>query len=451
MKSNVKSLCSKISNELKQEYKIVDLNRDDDFKLSKDDLDKINHEWWAEEWKKIKEDFQLFFLKRIRNKTEADMSNTLTTSDKEFKETYDSIVNKFKNIDTMQPQRQRTLYSLVVGDEGVIAPKQGNYHIRKELFTKSINMLNETSEELTMLLLRKFNMIVQWVTQRMFNLPEIRIKLLGHDENHERELLQRAFDALIQRLGRPCTNLFLVSPRSQVDRIRLMEEYQIDLLILDKFFIDGTVRSRGLYDFLACGRHGEFQPEIKLDKFVLDSDKTPVDDKFKDDHVDEDDEEEYSDVSDQEPENDVDELLVKKKEEKSKPESIKDKALPSGNLQKASERMFGKITLFTPDAEFFKDICIELQQDTNEFIECMKNPVFYGSGIHRYYYQELDKLRRKFIELEDKQEWTQLVFSYINKNDPKIPIPSRAEENENRKEIVTTLKALIESSDKLSP
>ena len=362
----MRSLCPKISNELKQEYKIVDLNRDDDFKMSKDDLDKINHEWWAAEWKKIKEDFQIFFLKRIRNKNELDVSNTLTTSDKEFKDTYDSIVNKFRNIETMQPQCQRRLYSLVVGDEGIIAPKQGNYHIRKELFTKSINMLNETSEELTRLLFDKFNLIVQWVTQRMFNLPEIRIKLLGHNENHEKELLQRAFDALIQRLGRPCTNLFLVSPRSQVDRIRLMEEYQIDLLILDKFYKDGTVKSRGLYDFLACGKHGEFQPEIKLDKFVLDSAKTSVDEKPKDDHIDDDqesnsdesDQENKSDGSEQETENDeANKKHIQKEEEKPiKSELVKDKPLPSANLQKASERMFGKIALFTPDAEFFQDI-----------------------------------------------------------------------------------------------
>ena len=40
----------------------------------------------------------------------------------------------------------------------------------------------------------------------------------------------------------------------------------------------------------------------------------------------------------------------------------------------------------------------------------MKNSVFHGSGIQRFYNQELDKYRRKFIELEeDKHRWFFLV------------------------------------------
>lgn len=46
----------------------------------------------------------------------------------------------------------------------------------------------------------------------------------------------------------------------------------------------------------------------------------------------------------------------------------------------------------------------------------MKNSVFYGSGIQRFYNQELDKYRRKFIELEeDKHRWLFLVcFFFVN-------------------------------------
>jgi hypothetical protein len=43
----------------------------------------------------------------------------------------------------------------------------------------------------------------------------------------------------------------------------------------------------------------------------------------------------------------------------------------------------------------------------------MKNSVFYGSGIQRFYNQELDKYRRKFIELEeDKHRWFYLVIDF---------------------------------------
>ena len=44
----------------------------------------------------------------------------------------------------------------------------------------------------------------------------------------------------------------------------------------------------------------------------------------------------------------------------------------------------------------------------------MKNSVFYGSGIQRFYNQELDKYRRKFIELEeDKHRWFFLVINFL--------------------------------------
>ena len=85
---------------------------------------------------------------------------------------------------------------------------------------------------------------------------------------------------------------------------------------------------------------------------------------------------------------------------------------------------------FSPDAKNLEEIHTEIDTDLAEFISCkakikkifhfvtstiilstgMKNSVFYGSGIQRFYNQELDKYRRKFIELEeDKHRWLFLV------------------------------------------
>ena len=70
---------------------------------------------------------------------------------------------------------------------------------------------------------------------------------------------------------------------------------------------------------------------------------------------------------------------------------------------------------FSSDASNFEETCDELEEDLEEFIKCMQNSVFYGSGIQRFYNQELDKFRRRFIEKEEEQRrWYNLVLK-INK------------------------------------
>ena len=75
----------------------------------------------------------------------------------------------------------------------------------------------------------------------------------------------------------------------------------------------------------------------------------------------------------------------------------------------------------------------------------MKNSVFYGSGINRFYNQELDKFRRKFIELEaDKHRWQHYVFKYIKEKNPRvvIPAPLMSDEIENRTQMINKIKEI---------
>jgi hypothetical protein len=64
---------------------------------------------------------------------------------------------------------------------------------------------------------------------------------------------------------------------------------------------------------------------------------------------------------------------------------------------------------FSQDSDSLKKIHTEIEQDVNEFISCMKNSIYYGSGIQRFLYQELDKIRRKFLNVEDAKRG---YFSY---------------------------------------
>ena len=49
-------------------------------------------------------------------------------------------------------------------------------------------------------------------------------------------------------------------------------------------------------------------------------------------------------------------------------------------LVRASETQFDKLT-FSSDAEFLHEIQQEIKEDIDEFVNCMKNSIFFGSGI----------------------------------------------------------------------
>ena len=111
---------------------------------------------------------------------------------------------------------------------------------------------------------------------------------------------------------------------------------------------------------------------------------------------------------------------------------------------RASETQFDKLP-FSNDAEFLHEIQQEIKEDIDEFVNCMKNSIFFGSGIQRFYNSELDKFRRRFIELEhDKQRWQFYVFKYIKLNSPKvkIPAPKLADEIEKRSKMVKSVKEI---------
>ena len=113
-------------------------------------------------------------------------------------------------------------------------------------------------------------------------------------------------------------------------------------------------------------------------------------------------------------------------------------------LIRASDTQFEKLK-FSHDAEFLSEIKVEIEEDLDEFVNCMKNSVFYGSGINRFYNQELDKFRRKFIELEaNKNRWQYYIFKYIKDKNPKviIPAPLMSDEIEVRTKIITKIREI---------
>jgi hypothetical protein len=234
-------------------------------------MNKIYNEWWAYTWRRIEEDFQSYFNTFIRPKINLDAPACLSQHDIEFKEVYEKTCdNTFKIIPAAGKQRQEQIYNVCIGDDGLIDPKYGNTKIRQELARDTINSLDKITGELNSFMWVNIDKMINWIRKTLWNLPEIRMEMIGVDENVEVKLMSRSFDSLIQRLARPATNIFLTYPRSKIPRTRVMQEFQMELLILDKFIVNGRIGESGIMQYLANGKLGHFNIDIRQSNIVLD-------------------------------------------------------------------------------------------------------------------------------------------------------------------------------------
>ena len=210
----------------------------------------------------------------------------------------------------------------------------------------------------------------------MWEIPEMREELLGKVESLKVFQIKMVSQGLIERLARPAVNIFIEKPRSQIVRIRVMEEFQMELLSLDKFIVNDRIEDRGIVNFLANGELKKYDFNFGKIHFQQEISELKFD---------------PSSGHNYEPYNVVNSKFNKLK--------------------------------FSPLPERFEQVHTEIEEDINEFLNCMKNSVFYWSGIQRYYGSELDKIKRAFVELQtEKQRWAYYYEDYINENDPNDPI-----------------------------
>ena len=295
--------------------------------------------------------------------------------------------------------------------------------------------------------------------KNLWQIPEIKEELIGKDVNIETLLFKKSFEVLIQSLARPAINIFIKNSRTKIVRIRMMEEYQMELLTLNKFIINGQVCERGIIQFLANGQLGDFDINVKKTNILID---IPVD---KLDSINEEEDQLFAEEL-------FDELKLKpvsrktwsKKGIKKDPSIIYRDKKDDQDLNdskslnevvkidinqykrvQVAESQFNQLK-FSENPQHLSEVQLEIEQDINEFLNCMKNSIFYGSRIQRFYCSELDKFKRKFIELEkDKGRWRHYVELYMGKNDTRviIPAPTMADELKEREQILNRIKEII--------
>ena len=409
-------------------------------------------EWWAQQWKSIHKNFQKFFYSIIKPNASPDDPSYLNEDDIQFKEIYIQAIDvAFKNLIVNNIEALKLIYNSVVHSK-IMTPKYGNIEIRKELASEAMVCIGKLTQSLNNFLWKLIEKMIEWMQKEMWNIPEIRSEMIGKDENLTRSLIQCSFDALIKRLARPAIDIFLRFPRSRVERLKVIKEFQMELLVMDKFMIDGHMTDRGLYQFLANGKHALFTFELNHDEVYYPPKETK---NYQDDMLDSKDagQKNQIDKFNQEAEagkkKKLKNLIKKRKEKIQLNEDTVSNLSSNSNIfyltdQNKNLNPFEKL-VFTQDAENFVQVHKEIQEDFVEFLECVKNSIFYGSGIQRYYNSELENVRRKFIDLEiNSGTWWFYIDKYINQTNSKVKIPVPKYNNSNDKTVL--IKTLQEIS-----
>ena len=359
------------------------------------------------QWKSIHEKFQEFFQTEIRQKHNPDAPAYLSHDAFKFKKIYEEAVDKtFRQISATKKERQKLIYLSCAGNDTIISTHAGNAKIRTELAHDAINSIEYLSTELANNIMKNIRLIVKWISENLFEIPEIRLEMLGEDEELEELLMKKEIDSLIQRLARPATDIFLKYPRSRENRLKVLREYHYELMYLDQFFKSGIIESRGLVQFIANGRYDKFDFNFTYDEFLVNQKREDTLEKLKQA------EEEKSDLIESDKiisgknkqadeiskSSDFDNLSFNK-HQGSLFNSIRRKkncaychykhdrkfnVCPNcnKNFPVDQTRCFDRLEFSKPSVNF-DEVQLEIDADINEFMSCMKNSVFYQSGMQR--------------------------------------------------------------------
>jgi hypothetical protein len=306
----------------------------------------------------------------------------------------------------MFSKNKENIYKETTKDAGTKEALELNLAIRKKLSEDSINMIGKIADEISKVLWNDINKRIIKMTAEIFEIPEIRIHMKVNNETIVKRDIIHCFDSLIQNLARPAISLFLSQPRGNT-RINLLRMYDTELMVLGVFIEDGKRNTRDIVQFIANGKHGVFpfkviNPNNCDNKSKICASNKPLEltasNKI-------DTKTEKKTQSNTQAESGFNFL---RRFSKNKKQDSEKNNLPNENKTNNNEDNFEKLTISDPCSNS-DQVFVEIEEDFNAFLLCMKNSVFYGSMIRNFYSQELHKYRRKFLESRG------LCYLYVSK------------------------------------
>ena len=227
-------------------------------KLFEKQREKDMMKWWAEEWKSIQEEFEVYFQKQIYNKTNPDDYSSNNSFFTMLREKYVELIDSlFLKVPACKEERQLDIYYSVGRGQGLLSAAQGHAKIRLELSESVYKEIQKISADLAHIMWKAILEMLNWITARFWGITEITDEIINDGSFTSTNLLTQQIEALILRFGRPANDLFLQFARSD-NRKNTIKQYVQEIFSLDIFYMnpsDKCTETKGLLSKLEKYKH----------------------------------------------------------------------------------------------------------------------------------------------------------------------------------------------------
>lgn len=343
------------------------------------------YRWWGSEWARIEEDFKNWYIQEIDGRTEPDAPLSEHKKLTELRACYgDKVTELLGSLKTTQPDKMKAIYT-AGGTIHVPVPADGNKAIRDQLYTEIDTLLcNQLPVALTGFLRAIIDQIIEAGQERLFGIADIRQEWLDHREKLSWERINHGFETLFLRFGRVALKAFI--PVRLEERHRLVEEMAADIKTLEAFYDGKASNGPNLRDYLLAGL--SLATQVGMVPPIV---KTAVD-----------------------------------KATCKPPSSIKDLTGTAPGNPKSSNRE--NWTPFQDSEEGprkprnYEEVVKEIKIDLQALEDYLKNSVFNAAGFVTFSAQELERMRNRYLELENKERrWQGIVEREIERKNPRVP------------------------------
>ncbi len=361
--------------------------------------------WWGSEWAKIRQDFITWGVANIDGRVGTDDTGTEHTKLTELRISYnDGVKTLFANLQEAKKENMELTYKEAI--KLVPVPAHGNKAIRDRLYPEIQRILQtELPNQLTGSLKAVTDEIVSKAKQSLYGIDDVERILLDNPAIIEQQI-RHGFKTLFLRFGRVAADAFIALPLHE--RPRLLKEYEAEILTLEAFYDGNDKKTGNLTDYLRAGLWvvktasaiGVVPPMIGIG--------------------------------------------IKATEKLGGIADMINAPKNSGS----NFDPFSKITDLSSDEIYnepkdFEGVVKEIEGDLIALQDYLQNSVFRAAGFITYSKQELQQIRDRFIELEEKERrWAEIIRREAKRRNPNVPfkIHNRIEDFRLRREIALEIK-----------
>jgi hypothetical protein len=316
----------------------------------------------------------------------------------------------FANLKEAKIENMRLTYT-EGGTKLVPVPAHGNKAIREKLYSEIQRILQtELPNQLTGSLKAITDEIVSKAKQSLYDIDDVERILLDSPAIVEQQI-RHGFKTLFLRFGRVAADVFIALPLHE--RPRLLEEYEAEILTLEAFYEGNDKKTKGnLADYLRAGLWvvkaasaiGVVPPIVG--KGIKATEKLGS----------------------------IAEMI----------NTPKNSGPVFDPFLKSPHPADGDETYHEP--KDFEGVVEEIEGDLVALQDYLQNSVFRAAGFITYSKQELQQIRDRFIELEEKERrWDAIVRREAKRQNSNVPfkIHNRIEDFRLRREIALEIQEML--------